>query len=126
MDEYSFHKKVNKQPVYWVSRLEFSAEDQRVELVLIANPETMEREATINFDAVREVQAGATETDTPDCLPQLIGIINRQEGAGTRYIITLETSELSFYTDQDPRIDWVDPSKPYQKWDEEKLAQEDE
>ncbi len=118
----SFEDKLFKQPAYWVSELTINSLVPSVHLQLISNPDTKEVECNVTFFKVRGITSnfhGHASQSINDYLCTLLGIENSDDIKDTKYIITTDTTEVSFITSVEPKIEWLDPEKPFQKWNRE-------
>ena len=118
-NNFSFEKSVLRQEAYWVHELSAKFKEKQVKLVLVANPETQEIDGTILFKDCANLEQKHFGND--NILPSLLGIQNVENNSSTNYIITTELSEVSFTTNSEPEVIWVDPSKQKQKWKSEQL-----
>lgn len=118
----NFEDKLFKQQAYWVSELRFDSLIPCVYLQLVADPQTGEVECDVTFTGADEITCtkhGDSDETKNNYLCTLLGIIDTQESGKTRFIITTDTTELSFVTSIEPSIDWVNPEKPFKKWKKE-------
>lgn len=119
-----FEKQYRKQLGYWVSDFIVDALVPCVQIELVTNPDTMEKECTIEFIGTRNIQVswlGEADESKVDYLCSLLGIDDYHASSGTRYVIATDVVEVSFITEEKPKVKWVDESKPFQRFSVKKL-----
>ncbi len=119
-----FEKKLFRQPAYWISELIYDTLKSEIRLVLIANPETQKIEGTVYFSKIKNLDVtffGDEDETIERYIPYLLGIMKTSEAEGMRYIITSDTTEITFISALEPIIHWENPAKPFQQWQKEQL-----
>lgn len=113
-----------KQQAYWVSELDVDALSPYVRLQLISDPDSNEIECDVLFEKAMEVTVnyhGDEEDSKSRYLCTLLDVSDKLENGKHYYFIATDTVEVAFHTAATPKIDWLDPNKPYQKWRVERI-----
>lgn len=121
-------QQLKKYPDYWITRLTYNAVRGRIKMSLVADPEKEEVVANVTFYKVRDFHAkyhgkNGEESDT-SFVPFLVSITDNPEGDMHRYIITHDTQEISFVSDETPDVDWIDDDQMYREWEEEQMKKD--
>jgi hypothetical protein len=59
----------------------------------------------LTFTHIRDFHEQWLEEEDKDLIASLIGITEQPEGVGTRYFVTVEQFEFSFYTETEPQLE---------------------
>jgi hypothetical protein len=105
-----------------VSELSIDSLVPSIFLQLVANPNSGEIECDVTFFETNNISVkyhGSSKETKSNYLCSLLGIDDTEDTNGVKYTITTDTTEVTFCTTLEPKIEWHDPNKPFQKWDRE-------
>ncbi|WP_445427535.1 hypothetical protein [Alishewanella sp. HL-SH05] len=114
-----------KQQAYWVADLDIDALTPSVRLLLVSDPNSAEFECEVVFLETKEVSVsyfGEEDESKTDYLCTLLDVSDKSENGKHFYCIATDTVEVSFVTTAMPQITWLDPNKPYQTWQNERIS----
>lgn len=113
-----------KQQAYWVSELDIDALVPCIRLKLISDPDKNTSECDVLFENALEIEVnyhGEADECKSQYLCTLLDVNDEQKDGKHYYLIVTDTVEVSFHTDATPRIEWLEPDKPYQIWQSERI-----
>jgi hypothetical protein len=99
--------KIMRHNVFYIHTIEREIVKHRVVFHFLKDPQSAKPEVIriLTFTNISDFSEQWYETEDKNHIESLIGITERPEGAGVRYHILLEQSEIIFYTETEPQVD---------------------
>lgn len=111
MDHYEWEKKTLKHNCYYVKALLIDVLQAKVHLELSFAPELNQTAVILDFHACDQLTIEAYyEREDLNSLAAFLGIGNIPQDAGVQYTITTNLVALSFITEHQPIVTWLDKS----------------